>query len=171
MQQYGTAFTSIVDGISVGSEDLYRNSPTGIAAGSYVGAQPDTIVKYIQQVRDTLKGTSLSGAQIGHVDTWTAWVNSSNSAVASACDWIGFDAYPYFQDTMINDIGAGASLFDSALSQTQNAVGGKPVWVTETGWPVSGKTSGQAEPSLENAKNYWNNVGCSKLFGKVNTWW
>lgn len=171
IQQYGTSFTSIVDGISIGSEDLYRNSPTGIASGSYVGADPDTIVDYINQVRDAIKGTALSGAQLGHVDTWTAWVNGSNSAVTAACDWVGVDAYPYFQDTMVNDIGQGASLFASALGQTQNAVGGKTVWVTETGWPVSGKTAGQAEPSTENAKAYWDAVGCNTLFGKVNTWW
>ncbi|KAI4602918.1 hypothetical protein KJ359_008138 [Pestalotiopsis sp. 9143b] len=171
IEQYGTDFTSIVDGISVGSEDLYRNSPQGIAAGSYVGADPDTIVDYINQVRDAIKGTSLSGAQIGHVDTWTAWVNGSNSPVSDAVDWVGVDAYPYFQDTMVNDIGQGGSLFDSAFGQTKSAVGGKPVWVTETGWPVSGKTAGQAEPSTENAKAYWDDVGCQKLFGKVNTWW
>lgn len=160
-----------MDGISIGSEDLYRNSPQGIAAGSYVGAEPATIVDYISQVRSTIAGTALSGAQLGHVDTWTAWVNSSNNVVASACDWIGVDAYPYFQNTMVNDIGVGASLFDSALSQTQSAVGGKPVWVTETGWPVSGKTEGQAEATLDNAKSYWDSVGCEKLFGNVNTWW
>lgn len=72
---------------------------------------------------------------------------------------------------MVNDIGQGGSLFDSAFGQTKSAVGGKPVWVTETGWPVSGKTAGQAEPSTENAKAYWDDVGCQKLFGKVNTWW
>lgn len=143
----------------------------GIAAGSFVGANPQTITNYISSVRKALAGTALSGAQIGHVDTWTAWVNGSNSAVAAACDWIGVDAYPYFQDTMVNDISQGGSLFNDAIGQTQNAVGGKPIWVTETGWPVSGKTAGQALPSVENAKNYWDVVGCGTLFGKVNTWW
>lgn len=26
-------------------------------------------------------------------------------------------------------------------------------------------------PGLDNAKTYWDEVGCGKLFGKVNTWW
>jgi glucan endo-1,3-beta-D-glucosidase len=112
----------------------------------------------------------LSGTPIGHVDTWTAWVNGSNQAVINACDWIGVDAYPYFQNTQSNGIENGKSLFEAALSDTQAAVGGKELWITETGWPVSGSTQNLAVPSTENAKKYWDEVGCPR-FGKVNTWW
>ena len=157
-------------GISVGSEDLYRVSPTGIAGKAGVGAGPDEVANYISEVKKAIQGTSLSAAPVGHVDTWTAWVNSSNQAVIDASDFIGMDAYPYFQNTMANGIANGKSLFQSALSDTQAAVGGKPVWITETGWPVSGPTENQAVPSTQNAKTYWDEVGCP-LFGKVNTWW
>lgn len=58
---------------------------------------PDVLVGYIKQVRDAIAGTPLSGVPVGHVDTWTAWVNASNDAVISAADWLGVDAYPYFQ--------------------------------------------------------------------------
>ncbi|KAI1334839.1 glycoside hydrolase superfamily [Xylariaceae sp. FL0016] len=170
IEQYGTDFTSIVDGISVGSEDLYRNSPQGIAAKSNVGAEPDTIVKYIQQVKDTISGTGLEGSPIGHVDTWTAWDNGTNQAVVDACDWIGMDAYPYFQDTMANDITQSKSLFEEALAKSQAAAGGKAVWVTETGQPVSGDTVGQSVASTKNAEYYWKNVGCP-MFGNMNVWW
>ena len=112
----------------------------------------------------------MSGAAIGHVDTWTAWVNGSNQAVIDACDWIGMDAYPYFQTTQSNGIENGKGLFNDALGATQAAVGGKPVWVTETGWPASGSTANLAVPSTANAKTYWDEVGCP-LFGKTNTWW
>lgn len=81
----------------MGSEDLYRTSPTGIANGENPGASPDTIVSYIRQVRDAISGTPLSGVPIGHVDTWTAWVNASNDAVIDAVDFVGVDAYPYFE--------------------------------------------------------------------------
>ena len=80
------------------------------------------------------------------------------------------DAYPYFQNTMDNGIENNKNLFYDALGATQAAVGGKPVWVTETGFPGSGKTSNKAVPSVENAKTYWDQVGCS-LFGKTNVWW
>ncbi|KAH8596311.1 glycoside hydrolase superfamily [Bisporella sp. PMI_857] len=168
--QYGSAFTSRVAGISVGSEDLYRISPTGIAANSGYGANPDVVARYIGELRSALAGTALSGASIGHVDTWTAWVNSSNNAVIDAADWIGFDGYPYFQNTQSNGIENGKTLFDAALAATRAAVGGKPVWITETGWPVSGKTENLAVPNTANAETYWKEVGCP-LFGNVNTWW
>ncbi|ESZ94070.1 hypothetical protein SBOR_5546 [Sclerotinia borealis F-4128] len=169
IEQYGTAFTSRVVGISVGSEDLYRNSPTGIAAKSGYGANPADLVDYIKQVRAAIAGTALSGASLGHVDTWTAWVNGSNNAVAEALDWVGMDAYPYFQDTEANGISEGKSLFNAALAATQSATG-KTVWITETGWPVTGATAGDGVASAANAKTYWDDVGCPN-FGKINTYW
>lgn len=80
------------------------------------------------------------------------------------------DAYPYFQNTEANSIQNGQSLFSAALDATEAAVGGKPVWVTETGWPVSGSTENLAVPSTANAQTYWDQVGCP-LFGKTNTYW
>lgn len=171
IDQYGDKFTSLVAGLSIGSEDLYRITPTGIAAGSNPGADPAVLVSYIKQVRTALEGTGLSGVSIGHVDTWTAWVNGSNADVISNVDWLGVDAYPYFQNAEANGIENGESLFFDAYDATVAVAGGKDVWITETGWPVSGKTEADAVPSLANAKTYWDEVGCAKSFGKINTWW
>lgn len=168
---YGTSFTDLVVGLSIGSEDLYRNSPTGIAAKAGVGADPDTIVSYINQVKTALAGTALSDVSIGHVDTWTAWVNGSNDAVINAVDWIGVDAYPFFQNTEANGIETGKGLFTDAYDATQAVSGGKPVWITETGWPVSGDAQGDAVASIANAKTYYDEVGCGFAFGNINTWW
>ncbi|KAI9743841.1 MAG: hypothetical protein M1818_002575 [Claussenomyces sp. TS43310] len=167
---YGSDFTKLVAGISVGSEDLYRITPTGIAAKSGVGASPDLLISYIKTLRSTISGTALSGASVGHVDTWNAWTNGSNSAVIEAVDWLGVDEYPFFQKTMANGIEDGKTLFYNAYDATQAVSGGKDVWITEAGWPVSGSNSGDAVPSLANAKTFWDEVGCPS-FGKVNTWW
>lgn len=172
INKWGSQLSGLVTGLSVGNEDLYRISPTGLAAPDAApGADPATLVNYINQVRDAIKGTVLASMPIGHVDTWTAWVNGSNNAVTSAVDFIGMDAYPYFQSTMANGIDQNAQLFQDAYDATVAVSQGKPVWVTETGFPVSGKTSGQSTPSLQNAKQYWDQVGCDKLFGKINTYW
>jgi glucan endo-1,3-beta-D-glucosidase len=80
------------------------------------------------------------------------------------------DAYPYFENTKPNAIAEAKSLFDQALANTQGAGGDKPVWITETGYPVSGKKSGDAVANTKNARTYWEEVGCP-LFGKTNTWW
>lgn len=99
-------------GISVGSEDLCklccvlgltawsltltdRVSPIGIKNKSGVGAGPAEVTRYINQVRDALKNTPLGTKPVGHVDTWTTWVDPANAAVITASDFIGMDAYPY----------------------------------------------------------------------------
>jgi glucan endo-1,3-beta-D-glucosidase len=170
ISQYGTAFTNLIAGISVGSEDLYRNSPTGIENNSGLGAQPSDIVNYIGQVRSAIKNTGAEGKPVGHVDTWTAWVNTSNSAVIDACDFLGMDAYPYWQTTTDNSISSANATFFSAYDATVGAAKGKAVWATETGWPVSGPTENQAVAGAQNAQTYWSQVACT-LFGNINTYW
>lgn len=167
---YGTSLAKITSGISVGSEDLYRESPTGIENLSGVGADAATVASYIAQVKHALADTPLQSVPVGHVDTWTAWVNGSNSAAITASDFIGMDAYPYFQNTFDNPIDQGKTLFLQAFDATKAVAQGKPVWVTETGWPVSGKTENLAIPSTSNAKTYWDQVGCP-LFGNTPTYW
>ena len=157
-------------GISVGSEDLYRNSPIGIAGHAGIGANPDTLTNYITQVRNAIAGTPLRGVPVGHVDTWTAWVNGSNNPVIAASDFIGMDAYPYFQNTEANGIENGKQVFFNAYYNTTAVSGGKPVWITETGWPVSGPTENLAVPNTQNAKQFWDDVACAVL-GKINTFW
>jgi glucan endo-1,3-beta-D-glucosidase len=168
IQQYGRAFTDLVVGISVGSEDLYRITPTSIQNGGGPGAQPAELLNYIRQTRDAIRGTPLQGKPIGHVDTWTAYVNASNNAVISALDFLGVDAYPYFQTTMANSIGNANKTFYDAFQATIKAAQGKPVWVTETGWPVSGATQNQAVASADNARIYWQDVSCSLMAKNVN---
>lgn len=135
--QYGSAFVDLIVAISMGSEDLYRISEIGVENMDGIGASPADIANFIGQVKKAIAGTAASSKSVGHVDTWTAWVNSSNDAVISASDFIGMDAYPYFQNTMANGIGNAYDLFVEAYDQTLGVANGKPVWVTETGYVFS----------------------------------
>lgn len=171
IDQYCGQLDNLVAGISVGSEDLYRISPTGLkSSGGNPGVGPDVLVRYIKEVRKTIKGTCLSDVPVGHVDTWTAYVNGSNQALIDNADWLGMDTYPYFESTKPNAISQGKSLFEAALNRAKGAAGSRPVWITESGWPVSGDKSGAAVASTQNARKYWVDVGCP-LFGETNTWW
>ena len=78
--------------------------------------------------------------------------------------------YSYFQDTMANSIENGDDLFFDAYNATVAVATGKPVKVAETGWPVSGDIRNLAVANVDNAKTYWDQVGC-RLFGKIDTWW
>ncbi|EMF08721.1 glycoside hydrolase family 17 protein [Sphaerulina musiva SO2202] len=170
VDQYGQAFTDLIVGISVGSEDLYRVTPTGIANQAGIGSSPDELVKYIQQTRDKLDGHDDLKKKIGHVDTWTAWINATNFPVTAAVDWIGMDGYPYYETVNDNTIDNAGNLFFVSYNTTLTVSQGKPVWITETGWPVAGPKSGAADATVDNAKKYWDAVAC-RLLGNVNTWW
>jgi len=172
LSTYGTAFTNLIAGISVGSEDLYRLTPVWTDNNTDPGAEPDTIISYINEVRSTISGTGAAEAPVGHVDTWTAWVNSSNSDVIAAVDFLGVDAYPYYEstDTLPNTIANSNTTFWDAWHMTKAAAGAKQVWVTETGWPIAGPQDGNAVASVANAAQYWADTACS-LFGVKNTWY
>ncbi|OAA58149.1 GPI-anchored cell wall beta-1,3-endoglucanase [Cordyceps fumosorosea ARSEF 2679] len=171
VDKYGSKFTDLVIGMSIGSEDLYRNSVTGTKNKAGLGADPEVIVSFIKDYKKAFDGGALAKVPIGHVDTWDAWTNSSNKAVIDAVDWIGVDEYPYYENGKGNDIKNAGKLFDKAYDATKAVANGKPVWVTETGWPVTGEKWDEAEPSAENAKYYWDEVGCRQLFGKTPTFW
>ncbi|KAK5170347.1 uncharacterized protein LTR77_004934 [Saxophila tyrrhenica] len=140
--------------ISVGSEDLYRGD-----------TDANTLANQIYDVKGMVH--QWNNKKVGHVDTWTAWVDGANQAVIAASDFLGMDGYPYFQNAAIAD---AASVFWDSVQATQNVAGGKPVWVTETGWPVSGPNSGAAVPSVANAKKYWNQVAC-QAFKEIPIFW
>ncbi len=138
VQQYGSSW---IISVSVGSEDLYRGD-----------TDASTLASQINDVRGMMWGLGAGSVEVGHVDTYTMWIDSANTAVIEACDFIGVDAYPYYQNASIEDAN---DVFWSAIDQVQAVSQGRWVWLTETGWPVSGPTSGAAVPSVANAQTYW----------------
>ncbi|KAH7018753.1 glucan 1,3-beta-glucosidase [Macrophomina phaseolina] len=171
LDRYGTDFANAVIAISVGSEDMYRISESGIRNEAGIGTGPDQIVRFINDTRRAIAGTPLADKPVGHVDTWSAWTNTSNSAVVEAVDWLGVDIYPYFETDRNNTFDRAPTIFEDLFNRTVNASDGKPVWVTETGWPYEGPGEGSARASVVEQEGYWRAVGCASLFGRINTWW
>ncbi|KAK8081101.1 GPI-anchored cell wall beta-1-3-endoglucanase EglC [Apiospora hydei] len=170
VRELGAPLADRIVGISVGSEDLYRSSPQGVANNAGAGATGAEIEGYIGWLRDWVRGTPLESKPVGHVDTWTAWILPENRGVANSVNFLGHNSFPYFETTRPNSIDQAADNFWSALAQTESVSGGKEVWVTETGWPHVGPNSGAAVANLGNARRYWHDVGC-RLFGSRNTFW
>lgn len=171
LTKYGQKLADVVIGISIGSEDLYRNSVTGVENKAGVGANPDVIVGFINDYKKAFQSSLLKDVPVGHVDTWNVFPNATNKGVVDAVDWIGLDEYPYYQTGQNNTIENAANLFSTAYNAAKAAVGNKPLWVTETGWPYTGMTWDLGVPSVANAKAYWDAVGCDMLFNKVPTFW
>lgn len=169
----GSTFTDLVAGISVGSEDAYRVTSLGIASNAGPGVDPQGIANYISTVRSGLAGTALSSKPIGHVDTYNTYSNSSGwmAPVISAADFIGMNAFPYFESNKANSIENGNATFWGDYDSVVGAVGGKPIWITETGWPSSGPQSGEGTPSVANAETYFAEVACSIFASGHNIWW
>lgn len=170
VDKHGSKLTDLVIGLSVGSEDLYRLSESGIENQAGIGAGPSVVVNFIKKARDAIAGTALSKMPVGHVDSWSAWQNKSNKAVVEAVDFLGMDLYPYYEKDRDNRIEKAEELFEELHNETTTAAGKKPVWITETGWPTSGPASGNATTSVQNAKTYWDLIAC-KYVGRVNVFW
>ena len=169
IDKYGSQLQQLVVGISIGSEDLYRSSYIGQQNNARQGTDAAILVEYIRQVRDAIKNTVLKDIVVGHVDTWTAYVDESSVGLIDACDWLGVDAYPYFEHNISNAINEGQKVFRGAVDKIEQIAGGKPIWVTGTGWPTTGPVFGQAVASVQNTQHYYKTVGCS--LNNTNTWW
>ncbi|KAI4265961.1 MAG: hypothetical protein L6R38_009056 [Xanthoria sp. 2 TBL-2021] len=158
IQQHGTGW---IIAVSVGSEDLYRGDTS---AGG--------LASQIREVKSLLCERGACGIQVGHVDTWTAWVDPKNEDVIRACDFVGHDGYPYWEGVSVEQ---GLNAFRNNLEKTRNAVNrvkpGTWVWVTETGWPVTGASFGLASPSVANAQAYWKSVACESFRGAHTFWY
>lgn len=165
---YGTEFTDLVQGISVGSEDLYR---AGAGDATAPGVEVDVLIDYISQVRTAIAGTSLSSVPVGHVDTYDSFENATNTKIIEQIDWLGFDGYPYWESSNGNSIEAASDLFFNGLNKTKALTNGKPVWVTETGWPAVGDDYGSAVASPANARTYWEEVSCALVANNINLWY
>jgi glucan endo-1,3-beta-D-glucosidase len=65
-----------------------------------------------------------------------------------------------------------ARFLDDVLAQVRVASAGRELWVTAVGWPVLGRREdGEVLWTAQRARRFWQEVGCARLFSRVNTWW
>lgn len=171
IDQYQSAFTKLIYAISVGSEDFYRLS---IDNAKGKGDSVADIQHYVCQTRQLLAAKGLNGIPVGHTDTWQMWLDTHyGQKILGNIDFVGMDDYPFWEYISENNAAGNLSGVYSEVSQHVHDL---PVWITETGWPVSvpanqKNASDAAQPGLQQASDYWQAVGCGVCFGKINTWW
>jgi exo-beta-1,3-glucanase (GH17 family) len=127
-----------VDIAAVGNEVLYRDDLT-----------EEQLLNYIARVRAALP----DDIPVGYVDAYYEFVQRPR--ITQACDVMLCNCYPYWEGTHIKD---SFQHMRQMYYQVKSVADGKPVMITETGWPSKGESLGGAEPSHKNAIRYFLNT-------------
>lgn len=127
----------VVDIAAVGNEVLYRND-----------LSEEQLLAYIKRVKEAIPRTP-----VGYVDAYYEF--TQHPRITEACDVILSNCYPYWEGC---DIEHSLNHMQQMYGQAMHAASGKPVIITETGWPSQGTNLRGAYPSDENAMKYFINA-------------
>lgn len=154
-----TLSVSTIKSFSVGSEALYREDLTS-----------DELASRIREIRDFVSnlkdknGVSYSSVPVGTVDSWNVLVDGASTSTIQEADFVFANAFSYWQGQTTTN--SSYSFFDDimqALQTIQTIKGTTDInfWVGETGWPTQGTHFQNSQPSIENAKNYFQQAICA----------
>ena len=125
-----------VDVAAVGNEVLYRNDLT-----------LEELIEYIQRVKQELSGLNIP---VGYVDAYYEF--SRHPIIVENSDVILANLYPYWEGCPIEySLGHMQAMYGQVVDAAQ----GKPIIITETGWPSQGGGLRGAEAGPENAMKYF----------------
>ena len=105
----------------------------------------DQLIEYIERAR-----AAVPGVPVSYVDAYFLFEN--HPRVADACDILLVNCYPYWESCPID---YALIYMKEMYRRAQVAAKGKPVIISETGWPTQGTAFGDAVPSFDNALNYF----------------
>ena len=105
----------------------------------------DELLEFIERAK-----AAVPGIPVGYVDAYFKFVDYPR--VSAACDVILANCYPFWEGCPAEH----ALLYRKEMYRRAVRAGqGKPVIVSETGWPGVGSPTGGAMPSFENAVKYF----------------
>lgn len=131
------AKAGFVDIAVVGNEVLLRGELT-----------EKEVLAYIRKVKEVLPNIP-----VGYVDAYYQF--SEHPQIVDACDLVLINCYPFWEGCNIDH----ASVYlKQMVTLAKHAAKGKPVIISETGWPSQGDQVKEAVPSPENAMKYFINV-------------
>lgn len=150
----------------VGSEALYREDLTS-----------DELATKISEIKDLVKdikdkdGNSFSSVPVGTVDSWNILVDGASTSAIKEADVVFANAFSYWQGQTQQN--SSYSFFDDIMQalQTIQTIKGTTdlnFWVGETGWPSEGTAFESSEPSVDNAKVYFQQAVCAMRAWGVN---
>ncbi|ORZ02791.1 glycoside hydrolase superfamily [Syncephalastrum racemosum] len=121
-----------INGVMVGNEVVQSNLLSAAALAGHI---------------NDVKG-QLPGVQVGTVET----PDSFKPELIAAAQKLGVNIHPFFANTVTAANGV-KNLHDS-FNAFKAKANGKPVIVTETGWPSAGQANGAAVPSVANLQTF-----------------
>jgi len=122
------------DILAIGNEILLRKDLT-----------EDELIDYIHRAQ-----AAVPDVPVSYVDAYFLFEN--HPRVAEACDVLLVNCYPFWESCPADY----ALLYMKEMyRRAQIAAKGKPVIISETGWPTVGSAFGAAVPSYENALEYF----------------
>ncbi|THH04711.1 hypothetical protein EW145_g5315 [Phellinidium pouzarii] len=155
--------------VALGDEPLYDND-----FGS-----PGNLAKYIRQMKEAFANAGLSDVPVSISDMAYGWQSSKGiSSVVDAVDFFMINNFPYFS----SDAESGGSStswkdFTKDISYFESIAKGKPLLVTQTGWPSNkdefAPNSKNVVVSVSSEEAYWNLLDshCSDFFKAKNLGW
>ena len=123
-----------VDMAVIGNEVLMRNELTELE-----------ILSYIDRVK-----SALPNIKIGYVDAYYQFLD--RPALIDACDVILINCYPFWEGYNFD---RSTLYLKQMYSVVKNVSKGKPVIISETGWPNQGEKINKALPSSLNTMKYF----------------
>ncbi|MBD0849987.1 MFS transporter [Maribacter arenosus] len=123
-----------VDMAVIGNEVLMRNELTELE-----------ILSYIDKVK-----SALPNIKIGYVDAYYQFLD--RPALIDACDVILINCYPFWEGYNFD---RSTLYLKQMYSVVKNVSKGKPVIISETGWPNQGEKINKALPSSLNTMKYF----------------
>lgn len=127
----------VVDMLGVGNEVMLRGEMS-----------PEELVGYINAAK-----SFAPGIPVGYVDAY--YLFEDFPMVADACDVVFANCYPFWEGYHADH---AFVYMKDMVRRAQKAAKGKPVVISETGWPNLGTAEGNAEPGYNNAVRYFLNA-------------
>lgn len=129
------ARAGLVDLAIVGSEVLLRRD-----------LSEEELIGYLRRARQQIP----PGVPVSTAEAYGEWL--ARPALVQAVDAILVNYYPYWEGY---SAGAAIGVVHAQHQRVLTSARGKPVIVSETGWPSAGNVIRNAVPSLANAVNYF----------------
>lgn len=128
----------MVDVAAVGNEVMYRKD---LSEGE--------LLDFIKQVRSSIPGH----IPVGYVDAYYEFTH--RPGITEACDVILCNCYPFWEGCPFE---TSLPYMQQMYQQAKHAANGKPVIITETGWPDQGESLKGAIPARQHARDYFINT-------------